>query len=394
MNSGPISGPGVGLQVAQNLYPSELYNAPYDWSSNRIALAPGQVIPVPAGRWLFQCNYSFIQYLDPVSGTWAAGATAGWNGTIEEVWSDGFNVRLANMTATPIGAVVVNGGTLYVQATTTISPSVGNSSWSPIVGGALSLSTITNPGSGYGMPPLVPLPGPPPPGTNANGVGGRAATAYAVIANGTVSGVTFIDQGAGYNSLNQVTNTGTAGQIVLLPNPTDPNLSAGISNATIQISLTGSGVLTGVLCTNPGVALSNAQLATGLTLTVGGAGSAASLSALIPQVVSSLSSIVAVGSGYVNGTLLTTIGGTPAASALRTPESQNLAFRPRPAQIGLAVAGGTIASISTIYDAGMFLSAPTPLILSNSATTVSPVGASVTLAMGGITDFVIMQSAP
>ena len=52
----PLSGPGVGLPIPQNLYPSELSNAPYDYGTNQLALAPGQQIPLPAGPWYISCG--------------------------------------------------------------------------------------------------------------------------------------------------------------------------------------------------------------------------------------------------------------------------------------------------------------------------------------------------
>ena len=45
----PLAGPGQGLPVNQFLYPTELYNAPYDFSANTLALAPGQELPLIYG---------------------------------------------------------------------------------------------------------------------------------------------------------------------------------------------------------------------------------------------------------------------------------------------------------------------------------------------------------
>ena len=65
----PLSGPGVGLQLPQNLYPTELANAPFDFSNPNISLAPGDAIPLPAGTWYLDLGlYSVLQYLDPVTG--------------------------------------------------------------------------------------------------------------------------------------------------------------------------------------------------------------------------------------------------------------------------------------------------------------------------------------
>ena len=75
---GQLSGPGVGLPFPQNLYPSELNNAPLDASTNRIALAAGSTFVLPRGEWLVSSSYSIIQFLDPVTGVWMMGSAHGW----------------------------------------------------------------------------------------------------------------------------------------------------------------------------------------------------------------------------------------------------------------------------------------------------------------------------
>ena len=39
-----LSGPGIGLPLPQNLYPSYLQNAPIDTPTNKVALAAGDAI--------------------------------------------------------------------------------------------------------------------------------------------------------------------------------------------------------------------------------------------------------------------------------------------------------------------------------------------------------------
>ena len=106
--------------------------------------------------------------------------------------------------------------------------------------------TTSQAGAGYGVPPIIFIPPPAPAASNSNGVGGIQASAYAVIANGTVSTVSFVNQGAGY---------GSGFTIVCQPNPTDPNIATGITLGTVLFSLVGAGSLTGVLMTNPGAPL-------------------------------------------------------------------------------------------------------------------------------------------
>ena len=276
-----IAGPGLGLPLPQNLYPSELNGMPYDYSTNRIALAPGDTLPVPAGDWLINLGqFCLLQFLDPVTNTWSMGPNAAWQGGHRFVVSDGVNVRVANLLGCPLSASVTNyGAGGYVQATTTITATPGNSTWVPIVGGQLT-PTVISAGAGYGVAPEIFIPAPPPAANNSNGVGGFQATAWANISSGTLtlaSGVSMTNPGAGYN---------TPFTVALLPSPTDPNLSTGITMGTVVFSLAGSGSITGAICTNPGAPLSNPNQ---FTLTVAGAGTQGTVVGNVLQTVTAAS---------------------------------------------------------------------------------------------------------
>lgn len=386
-----ISGPGLGLPIPQNLYPSELTNAPYDTPTNHITLAAGDTLPIPAGEWFINTGqYCVIQYLDPVTNTWLMGPNAAWLGGHQFVVSDGFNVRVANLLGCPVSAVVAAPGSGYVQASTTITATPSGSTWLPIVGGQLT-STITSAGAGYGVAPEVFIPAPPPAANNANGVGGVQASGFCTISSGTLnlsSGFSFTHAGAGYPS---------AFTVVAQPSPTDPNLSTGITLATIVFSVTGSGSLTGALCTNPGAPISNPNQ---ITLSIAGAGTGASLSANVLQTVTA-ASVSGAGTGYGTlAALLTTVGGVPATGSIMSPFSLGLGWRPRPAQVGLTVtAAGTLGTqVGTIYDGGLFLTSTAPnfVIIQQpiTATTQAYVGATVALTMGSRADIVQMQPAP
>lgn len=386
-----INGPGVGLPIPQNLYPSELTNAPYDTPTNHIALAAGDTLPIPAGHWLVNTGgYSVLQYLDPVTNVWSMGMNAAWAGGQQFVISDGFNVRIANLTGCPVSAVVAAPGSGYVQGSTTITATPSGSTWLPIIGGQLT-STIISAGAGYGVAPEVFIPAPPPAANNGNGVGGIQASGYCTISSGTLNlstGFSFINSGAGYPS---------AFTVVAQPSPTDPNIATGITLATIVFSVTGSGSLTGALCTNPGAPISNPNQ---ITLSISGSGTGASLSANVLQTVTA-ASITGAGSGFGTlSALLTTVGGVPAAGSIMSPYSLGLAWRPRPAQVGLAVtgAGGTLAAqAGTIYDGGLFLTstAPNYVIASQAlSTTGTVVAPTLALTMGSRPDIIQLQPAP
>lgn len=389
-----INGPGNSLPLPQNLYPTALYGAPYDTPTNRISLGAGATLPIPAGEWFVNTGmYCVLQFLDPVTNIWSMGPNAGWMGGHQFVVSDGFSVRVANLLGCPVSATVAAYGSGYVQASTTITAVPGNSTWLPIVGGQLSAS-ITSVGAGYGIAPEVFIPAPPPAANNANGVGGIAASGFCTIASGTLNnstGFSFTNPGAGY----------PAGFTVsVLPVPTDPNISTGITLATIVFSTAGSGSITGALCTNPGAPLSNPNQ---ITLTISGAGSNGSLTANVLQTVTA-ASVSGAGSGYGTvSALLSTVGGVPAAGSISNgPDALGLAWRPRPAQVGLAVtaaANGTLAAqLGTIYDGGLFLTSAVPNYVIQTqpitATTQAYVGATIALTMGSRPDIVTLQPAP
>src|SRR5208282_1128264 len=385
----PLAGPGQGLPFPQNLYPSELLNAPYDPSSNRQALAPGNSIVLPAGDWYISLGqYCVLQYLDPVTGIWTMATAPGWTSGNLLITADGFTSRIANLTGCPVSASVTSYGSAYVQSTTSITVAGGTSTWLPIVGGQLAVLSITAAGAGYGVAPLVFIPPAPPAQTNANGVGGIQASAYAVIASGTVSAITFTNPGAGY----PVAPIG-----LIVPSPFDPNLSTGITAATVTFSLVGSGSITGALCTNNGVALANPA---NVTLTVAGAGTNATI---VPNVMQTILTCSTTGNGTGWGTVaaaITTVGGSASVGTItNSPEFNNIAFRPRPAQIQVTLTGaGTIAAqVGTIYDGGLFLNKPNAVLLpSQFAGGPTPglgsiVGPTITFTMGGANDLVIIQ---
>lgn len=390
-----LSGPGLGLPLPQNLYPSELNNAPADTPTNQICLAPGDVFVVPAGDWYINPGqYSVIQFLDPITNTWRMVTPPGWNGFLH-ISSDGFNIRVANLLGCPVSATITAPGNgSYVQATTTIAAVPGNSTWLPIVGGQLgTVATfsinIPNAGAGYGIAPIVLIAPPPPAANNANGVGGIPAAAYVGISSGTISGFTFTNPGAGYPS---------APAVVVVPHPFDPNLATGITQASITVSLIGTGSICGVLCTNPGAPLATVA---NFTLTPSGAGSGATISANVLQTVTA-ATVTGQGIGYpVSGNaLLTTVGGAGGTSSFtNSPDFLRINFRPRPAQIGATVtSGGTITTqVGQIYDGGLFLSTPTFVMappITGSVALTTQVTPTITFSMGGVSDIVWLQPAP
>jgi hypothetical protein len=387
----PLAGPGQGLPFPQNLYPSQLQGAPADASTNRIGLAPGDSFVLPAGDWYISLGmYMVLQYLDPVTNTWAMSAGVAWNRGTLFVSSDGFTSRIANLTGCVVSASVIVGGTNYVQATTTIT-AIGTFSNGaaptllPIVGGALALTgtfTVDVPtkGAGYGVPPIIMIPPPPPAQANANGVGGIPAQAIAVLGSGgSISSVSIINPGAGYPS---------APTAVVIPSPFDPNLATGITNASVAFSLTSAGVIMGALVTNNGSPLNNGSLAS-VTLSVGGAGASGSLTANVMQTVVS-GTISGTGTGF--GTLIDVVtnGGAPVQGSITNgPDSLFLTFMPRPANI--SAPSVTAGAVAAIYDGGLFESTPNFFVVGTLGGSVAP---TLAMIMGSRPDIAIIQSAP
>jgi hypothetical protein len=364
-----LSGPGLNLPFPQALYPTSLTGAAPTPATNELTLAAGQALTIPGGDWALNLGkYTLIQYLDPITGIWVG--TSGELGT-QFIHSDGQNIRIANLTGCPIGAVITNAGTNYVQASTTVSPSAGGSLWSAIVGGALNTSlSITSAGSGYTVPPLVLIPAP----TNtALTYPGVQATAYASISSGTVSGITIASQGAGYLSAPSVT---------LLPSPYDPNYGS-IVNATAVSTLTGSGTVTAVLCTNNGAPQSSAP-----TLTIAGVGASAAATATMCWTATG-ASVTAGGAGYTTSTEVTSLGGRSAATPVYTnPAIEAQILNPRPAAMSVAVSGTSITSIGTVYDGGLYAGTPTTLVLTNAVATTA---ATLVLTLGSTSDTSYIQ---
>lgn len=253
-----LAGPGQGLPPPQALYPNLLYTTPFTAPTNKVELQAGQTLLIPAGTWIVQStgDVSAVQYLDPVTQEWTDLTTVGAPFGIT-IRSDGFNFRAANLSGVATGATVGTPGSGYVQSSTTVVPSAGNSQWTAIVGGSLGAATIVNGGSGYSIAPIVFVPAPPAPGIPAVG--------RATLTGGVVTGITWDNPGAGYPY---------PPSVLLVASPNDPALEA-IQKASATVVLGGAGTVTGVLLNNFGT-----PQATEPTLTIGGIGTGAAATLL------------------------------------------------------------------------------------------------------------------
>jgi hypothetical protein len=373
-----IGGIGMGLSLPTFLYPSQLYNTTPDIGENRLDLSAGAAWAIEPGDWLLDTgSFAMFQYRDPYTNGWSTFNT-NRNGPFH-IFSDGTqSLRLANLLGCPIAAVIQNAGSSFTQATATITASTGGSTWNAIVGGALSVVSITAAGSAFAVNPLVLLPGPPT--YSANSIGGIPALAtVATLTSQTVATVSLAQPGAGYTA---ATITG-----LIVPSLFDPNIGT-IVPGTVTFGLTDSGKITGAVCTNNGAPLATL---TALTLTAaGGAGSGATLTPLVLQTVAS-ASIVAAGVGWGSATSppkILSVGGQPTVtSAIGNTTVELTGFKPRDVNI----IGGATSSLTSlvIIDSGLFVGLPTAAVVSGG--TLPTTLASVTFTMGTVSDTCLVQ---
>lgn len=368
-----IGAPGQYLPVGQFTNPPSLQSTVNQIPGNTMTLQPGERYILPPGTYEVQPGlYSFIQFLDPVTQTWRNHSAA--RDRTHRLTSDGQNIAVANQLGCPVGAIVTasNGG--YAQSTTTVTPSVGNSTWQPIVGGMCSVVSVATAGAGYGVPPLLEIAPPAAPGVQATG--------YAVLTGGSVSSVTLTNVGAGYTSIPEVR---------IVPSPTDPNINTNITTASVSLALVGgtasSGSIAAILCTNPGVSVASVP-----TLTIAGSGTGGAATA-VRLTTMTAGSVAAGGVGFTGGAV-GTVGGRPSATPLWTnPATDFSQFVPRPAQADLYSTGGSLISIASIYDGGIFAGTPTVLVTGASGSLPTSL-ASVTITQSGAIDTIMVQPAP
>ncbi len=249
-----IGGPGINLPLAGPLYPPVLAGGSISPANTyRVDIPTAGCLTIPPGEWVASTadTVGALQWYDGnVTGQWINfAAPAAFNMLVR---SDGVNFRVANLSDSAFGGLVTAAGSGYAQATTTITPGTGNSTWQPVIGGSLGSGVIAAAGSNYTKNPLLFIPAPPYPGVTA--------TARLGLSAGAVNSVTFTNAGAGYL---------TAPTLVVVPDPFDPNLNI-ITAARITCSVTGAGTLTAALLLNFGQPLTTAP-----TLTVAGAGASA-----------------------------------------------------------------------------------------------------------------------
>lgn len=355
---------GVGSQGAN----IQSLNA---FRSNQLAVQAGEIVLLPAGTFLVQTGqYSMMQFLDPVSGRWIEFDTTPEK-TIT-VDSDGGNFRLANLTGCPIGALITNAGSGYTNGvgTTatglTVTASAGSSVWVPVVGGAVNTSvTSAAAGTAYTYPPQVIIDAPP--------AGGLQATGYCTLSGTGVTSVTITNQGAGYS---------TAPTITFINDFRD---TTG-SGASYTTALTGSGGLTALYPSNPGLAQTAA-----ITFTFSPASTTAATAVMNFAVTGY--TVSAAGTTYTApvmvGSAAELVGGT---SILTNPAYTTGLTLPRPARVLAAINTTTITAVgATVIDGGVGIQTIPTAIIQTAKTPALANAAGLVLTVGGQTDICVVQ---
>jgi hypothetical protein len=358
-------------------------------ASNILSLPAGGVYLLPAGTFYIEPGpVTSLQFLDPVSNFWrtinSTPLAGGFN-----VDADGGNVRLANLTGCPIGALITNAGSAGVYTNgigstatgLTVTPSAGGSVWVPVVGGTNnSTVTITAAGSNYSFNPAL-VCSPPP-------QGGIQMTATAVVTAGSISTVTVVNQGAGYTA---------AATITVINDYRDTTGSGGVITAGALVS---SGQLTALYpsaATNAtfvaGVGAHGLPQTAAITFTFAPASTTSAVAVMNFCVtgiaITAFGSTVAVGSMFV-GMAGAIVAGTR-ASNVAGPIADITLTQPRPAWIQPGIGTGSVTVTGTvIVDPGFgFQSAPSLGFISSGGTLSTSVAA--TASVGGQTDYSWVQ---
>lgn len=347
--------------------------------TNAITLPAASTLLLPAGTYqVMPGPVTSLQFLDPVANQWR---TINAENGLQPIFidSDGGNFRLANLTGTPVGAIITNAGSGYtngIGATATgltITPSAGGSVWVPVVGGAInSTIAITAAGSGYLFPPLIVIQAPP--------AGGIQATAVCALSGGAINSVTVINQGAGYT---------TAPRVTLINDFRDTVGTGGV--LTVNATLVGSGSLLAMYPSNPGTALTAVP-----TFTFNPASTTAA-TAIMNFVLTGFS-VGAGGAAYGNAQpfLLLTNGGIVAgsrASNTAGPLADTGLTQPRLGMIaGTSTAGGAItATGAVVVDPGFGFQAVPTLGVVPAGNSLPTTIAQATATVGGQSDTSFIQ---
>ena len=355
-----------------------------NWPNTPINLPAGAVYTIPSGQYSAHLGpYTAIQQWDGVSQIWRFVEASAQSAPVL-ISSDGFNVRLINMTSTVVGTVITTAGSGYTNGIypagtglgTAASPTCTFTSGSGtvlatgnvIVGGAINTTvTITTAGSNYTKAPILLISAPP--------AGGVQATATCTISGGVINAVTVTNQGAGY----------TAAPTITVVNANGDTTGTG-AVLTVNSTLVGSGTVTAITIANNGAGMTSVP-----TISFSPASTTAA-TAVMCLTMTSISG--ASGTGYTNAAVAPLIGVstvTAGSSVLANPQINTGIFVPRPA-IGIATNTSATAFTGTLVDGGLHQVASANVGLLSLGVALGTGNFTLTTAFGGVTDTVYLQT--
>ena len=364
-------------------------------------LLSGSTWVVPNGQFLLKLGKQLVcQFYDYNSGLWRTFEAGGSNFPIE-VESDGTNYRVLNISGTISGVNVTTAGTLYSQATTTISfaaPAAGTPSitatGTPIIGGSLTFA-ITAAGTGYTNPVIL-IPHPILCGGTA-GLCIPATNHVSTLTTNTIAALTTDFAGAGYITA-PVANTqtftpsqfqnntsailGTNQMVIIDPAGTGAIITPSIGNGTPT-----SGGLTGIIMNNNGAGYDGTHIPA-VTITSTGNGINAAATALPWMCLTSVT-VGSTNTGYSASVLgMTSAASTAANSPPHTIYDDVPMVR---AGTFMADQSGTALTTPVVTDeGGGFQTVPLAKQVGN-ATADGSVNATFTAVVGGKASTLIYQ---
>jgi hypothetical protein len=343
--------------------------------AQQITLPTGGLYVLPPGQYMIQPGqYTFVQAFDYVSQIWRNMNTPVIGNPSQLVTSDGFSVRLANLTGTVVGALVTNGGTGYTngiyppaaqlgtlaapKATVAAGGGTNLALLNVIVGGVINTTvTITAGGKNYLYPPTLIIDQPP--------VGGVPASAVCTISGGAINAVTVTNAGAGYSAVPKIT---------IMNDPRDTTGTGGV--LTVNATLAQSGAISALTSADPGAAYTSVPA---ISFTPASTSAATAIMCFTATTVTWTGATNAGNGnfGIINSTVVA------GSSTTTNPAITTGLFVPR---IGYTAFSTTASpTTTTIVDGGLHQVVPNAALNINSNGTVAG-ATTTTIAQGGVSD--------
>lgn len=343
--------------------------------AQQITLPTGGLYVLPSGQYQIQPGpLTFVQYFDYVSQIWRNMNTPVLGNPSQLVTSDGFSVRLANLTGTVVGALVTNGGTGYTngiyppaaqlgtaaapKATVAAGGGTNLALLNVIVGGVINTTvTITAGGKNYTNPPALVIDQPP--------TGGVPASATCTISGGAINAVTVVNAGAGYS---------VAPKITIVNDPRDTTGTGGV--LTVNATLAQSGAIAALTAADNGAGMTSVPA---ISFTPASTTAATAIMCFTATAVT-WTGATNEGNGNMGFISSAVVAGS---STTTNPAITTGLFTPRLGYTGLTTTASP--TTTTIVDGGLHQVVPNAILVGNSNGTISG-ATTTTITQGGASD--------